>query len=517
MKILLQNLTRFGDLLQSQPALAELAAKGHAIAVACLENFAGAAALLPEAGTIFPLPGSRFLAGLEGDWRQALAAVDGYVDQVARDFAPDTVVNLTPALAARLLARRLCGEAVRGFSLDSHGFRHESSPWATFLEASSANRGLSPFNVVDLFRKAAGVGDGPGRFRLRRPDEAARQAAGARLAEAAPDDAAFFVGFQLGASAEARQWPAAFFAALGEGLWQRRRAVPVLLGGPNEKTLATAYREQCRAPAVDLVGATDLPALAATLTHVRLLVTNDTGTLHLAAGLDVPSISIFLATAQPFDTGPYRPGCLCLEPDMPCHPCPFGAACPHDNACRRAIPPQTVLAAAEAFLAGGGFAPGDYPGARAWLSGFDEAGFMDMASLSGHGAEPRAVWLGLSRRLLRQFLDEKPFEAVEAAPAVLPAAVHDPLAEMLGQSAALLRLLEGQAGLAARNAAMKDRFLASWERLRGLWTASPHLGALGRLWQEEAQRAAPDLPTLLGRIRRYAALIEAVSGRLARA
>ncbi|MEA4857156.1 glycosyltransferase family 9 protein [Solidesulfovibrio sp.] len=517
MKILLHNLTRFGDLLQSQPALAELAGQGHRVAVACLENFAGAAALLPEAEAILPLPGSRFLAGLGGDWRQALAALDGYVRRVNAQFAPDAAVNLTPALAARLLAKRLCGEAVRGFSLDSHGFRHESSLWAAFLEASSADRALSPFNVVDLFRKAAGVGRGPGRFALRRPAAPALEAADTALAAQTPEGATRYVGFQLGASAEARQWPPDFFARLGEGLWEGSRALPVLLGGPGEKALAAAYRQTCRAPSVDLVGATDLPALAATLCRLKLLVTNDTGTLHLAAGLDVPSISIFLATAQPFDTGPYREGCLCLEPDMPCHPCPFGVPCPHGNACRRAIGPDTVLAAATAFLSGEGFRPGAYPGARAWLSGFDAAGFMDMASLSGHGDTARAVWLRLSRRVLRQFLDEEAFAPAGEERHALPGPDHDALARLLAQSSDLLRLLAGQAGLAARNPAMTGRFLATWERIRGLWTASPRLGAVGRLWQREAQRAEPDLPALTGRIDRYAALIQAFSDRLARA
>ena len=53
----------------------------------------------------------------------------------------------------------------------------------------------------------------------------------------------------------------------------------------------------------------NLPAvLAAVLRQSRLIVTNDTGTMHLAAGLGVPVLALFLATAQPWDTGPYREG-----------------------------------------------------------------------------------------------------------------------------------------------------------------------------------------------------------------
>jgi ADP-heptose:LPS heptosyltransferase len=509
MKILVQNLTRFGDLLQSQPALAELAGQGHEIAVACLENFAGAAALLPEAQAVFPLPGARFLAGLAGDWREALLAVSDFADAVTREFAPQQVVNLTPALSARLLARRLCGENVLGFSLDPEGYRHESSPWATYLEASSANRGLSPFNVVDLFRKAAGVGHGPGRFFLRRPVPEVLEAARVRLAAAAPAETAFFVGLQLGASATARQWPVAAFARLGELLWERYRAGVVLLGGPGETALAEEFRACCAVPAVDLIGTTSLPQLAAVLCHLRLLVTNDTGTLHLAAGLDLPSVALFLATAQPFDTGPYREGCLCLEPDMPCHPCAFGTACPSGNACRAAIGPETVFTAVAAFFDTGRFPVGDYPGARAWLSGFDAAGFMDLFSLSGHETEVRAVWLRLERRVFSQFLDGKEFSLSPREESVISLASRRSLMEILRQSAELLRLLEGQASLVARNPGMKARFMGSWERLRALWMDSAHLAVLGRLWMHEAQESSPDLARLLVRIRRFAGVIAA--------
>lgn len=507
MNIVVQNLTRFGDLLQSQPTLAELAGEGHGVSVACLENFAAAAGLLPEATNIFPLPGARFLAGLTGDWRQALLAVTEFADTVAVRADPQAVVNLTAALSSRLLARRLCGDAVRGFSLDAFGFRHESTPWAAFLEASSARRGLSPFNVVDLFRKSAGVGRGRGRFALRRPG--AEDAAKARALIGGVGRTPLVVGFQLGASAAARQWPVEHFAQAANRLWQELGAVAVLVGTGAEKPLAARFGQLCQGPCLDLVGATSLPLLAAVTAEMRLLLTNDTGTLHLAAGLGVPSVAVFLATAQPFDTGPYLEGCLCLEPDLPCHPCPFGTPCPHDQACLTAISPQAVADAAVTFCRTGHFVPGRYPGARAWLSGFDDTGFMDLVSLSGHDAEPRAVWLRCQRHVLRQFLDDVPFTPPAAAVPGLPDAERHDLARILGQSADMLRLIEGQAGLAARTPAMKSRFLASYQRLSGLWTASPHLAVLGQLWQRQAQEQVADLDRLVANIRRFAACIQA--------
>jgi len=194
---------------------------------------------------------------------------------------------------------------------------------------------------------------------------------------------------------------------------------------------------------------------------------------------------------------------------MPCHPCGFGQACPHGNACLRAFGAETILPAVEAFLETGAFPAGAYPGARAWCSAFDDQGFMDLFSLSGHDVEARAVWLRFQRVLLRQFLDESPDASARNAMPVLPEAARREVLVQLGQAADLLRLLSGQAGLMVRNTAMRGRFLASWERLTHLLLASPYLAVLGQLWQRQARDPGRDLPALLGHVARFADCIEA--------
>jgi hypothetical protein len=120
----------------------------------------------------------------------------------------------------------------------------------------------------------------------------------------------------------------AAFVRAGRVLWSEDGRMPVLLGTASEGHLAREFLEEADYPCVDLTGQTDLQTLAAVLTRMDLLLTNDTGTMHLAAGLGVPVAAVFLATAQPFDTGPYLEGSLSLEPDLPCHPCSFGSEMP---------------------------------------------------------------------------------------------------------------------------------------------------------------------------------------------
>lgn len=516
MNTLVINLTRFGDLLQSQPVFAELAAMGRKTGLVCLENFAGAAGLLRHVDQIFPLPGGEFLRDVETDWKKALVRFQDFAHDVKQRFSPERVINLTPSVAARVLAKRLFIGETMGFSIDAEGFRRDASPWAAFLEISAANRGLSPFNIVDLFRRAAGLGRMPAVSDLAPVASERLETAQSRLEAAAPSGARGFVGFQLGASEDARRWPVEYFARLGEVVWERYALLPVLLGSGGEKKLATRYLAQSRAPAADLVGDTSLSDLAAVVSLLRILVTNDTGTMHLAAGLGTPVMAFFLATAQPFDTGPYRPGSVSLEPDMNCHPCAFGTICPHDRACRRIISPETALEVLSPFLECGRFPPGGYAGARAWESVSGEDGFMWLRSLTGHDGDDRTAWLTLLRHIFRQFLDEE-VPCAKGPPVAFSSDAARDIRAVLADSAALLELLRGQARALTRAAhrPMKDKFLATWRRLHALWSGHPRFRALGYLWMHLSQAPGVDMPALELLVERHLRLVAAAASLVA--
>lgn len=105
-----------------------------------------------------------------------------------------------------------------------------------------------------------------------------------------------YVCVHAGARDPRRRWPAEHFAALADELHDRGFRV-VLTGSAFEADVVRGLARAMRRPAID-VAWRDLPlgALAALLEGSRLLVTNDTGMSHLAAGLAVPSVVIFSAT-----------------------------------------------------------------------------------------------------------------------------------------------------------------------------------------------------------------------------
>jgi ADP-heptose:LPS heptosyltransferase len=512
MNVLVLNLTRLGDLLQSQPAITGLAAQGHRVGLVCLDNFAAAAELMRDVSHVYPLRGGRLLARLGGAWRGALGEHRQFVDSIRDEFAPDAVINLTPSEPARLLAMTLgapnSATATLGFAMDEFGFNADTSLWAAFLQLTATSRGASPFNIVDLFRRISGL-SGPGAgFGLRGPSDEEKGAARQRLLAMLPQAPAHgFVAVQLGASEDRRRWPVEYFAEVAHGL-SRGGFVPVLVGTEPEKPLGARLNERCKAPVVDLIGATGLRELAATLCACKLLVTNDTGTMHLAAGLGVPCLAIFLCTAQPWDTGPYLPGCISLEPDQGCHPCSFGAACTSELSCRKAIKPAGVLRLAEAMLAGADAGSVRVPGARVWRSVMGADGLLDLESLSGHEAEDRTRLIRLQRKLYRPYLDGEALpETVE--PAGLSPEVAEGMARCIGEVLSLLNLLERQGELLARDPlpAMKNKFLATWQRVRGILEAQERVALLSALWTFEAERPGLDLAGIMALAARFAVLL----------
>jgi ADP-heptose:LPS heptosyltransferase len=502
------NLTRFGDLLQTQPVFSGLAARGESASLVCLDSFQGAARLLRDVGQVRVLPGARLLARLDQGWPLALAELTSWLDN---ETAGGRVLNLTPTLPARLLGRILGGVEVAGFGLDDHGFGQHSTPWAVFLQAASTYRGCSPFNLVDLFQRVAGLE--PGEFRLRSPEPAALKRADALMSGKAGRGC---VAFQLGASQDYRRWPVSAFVRAARVLWARQGLSAVLLGTAAERHLAREFVDQADFPCTDLTGQTDLPVLAAVLSRMELLLTNDTGTMHLAAGLGVPVAAVFLATAQPFDTGPYLEGSVSLEPDLPCHPCSFGQECPHGLACRDLIDGEKVGAMLAGHLASGFW---DVPaglGARVWKAGRDEQGFMDLFSLSGHETSDRSRWIRIQRDVYRQFLDQG-WESMQPSWPGAGSTFRDVLEEDLQRCLLLLTLVEEQGRLLTLrpDAPVRAKFLVNCQHLEDRLVGNQAMGVLGPMWRFQSRDQSVSLAAFLAVCGTYRELFSILLRRVA--
>ena len=166
----------------------------------------------------------------------------------------------------------------------------------------------------------------------RRAAQAALDAAGAHgpYAVLAP-------GARYGA---AKKWPPERFAATAAGL-RALHGWTVLLAGEGADAADTAAVRRLDPAAIDLAGRTSLAALVGLLAGARVVVANDSGTMHLAAALGRPVVGIFGSTS-PAWTAPV--GALAGSVARPtwCAPC-FAKTCVQDFECMLRIKPEDVL------------------------------------------------------------------------------------------------------------------------------------------------------------------------------
>ena len=111
------------------------------------------------------------------------------------------------------------------------------------------------------------------------------------------------IGFNLGAGSESRTWPPSSFAELAERIAQEHKAVIIAFTGPNENSLATEFCSRVGSTCVISAPDRPLPQLAALFSRCHILVSNDTGPMHLGAAVGVPTLGLF-SVARPHH---YRP------------------------------------------------------------------------------------------------------------------------------------------------------------------------------------------------------------------
>ena len=144
----------------------------------------------------------------------------------------------------------------------------------------------------------------------------------------------------------AKRWTG--FGSAAKQLSERQGLHWLIFGTANEKPLSAEIMKRLEASATDLTGRTSLLELAEQLRRCSLLLTNDTGTMHLAAFLGVPTVAIFGST-EPQLTGPMGDGHVVLRHHVECSPC-FLRECPLDFRCMKAVTVEEALAAVERVL-----------------------------------------------------------------------------------------------------------------------------------------------------------------------
>jgi lipopolysaccharide heptosyltransferase II len=166
------------------------------------------------------------------------------------------------------------------------------------------------------------------------------------------------VALNPGASNRIKCWSPRRFAELGDRLIDELGVRVVLVGGGDERDLAEAIRAGMRNVPLDLIGATSLPQLGAVLAKCAILVSGDTGPLHMATAVKTPVIALFGAI-DPRRTGPIGNGHVVVRhAELPCVPCNAKSCTNQEHlACMERITVDEVFQEVVAMLGKGGERP----------------------------------------------------------------------------------------------------------------------------------------------------------------
>jgi heptosyltransferase-2 len=143
----------------------------------------------------------------------------------------------------------------------------------------------------------------------------------------------------------AKRWPAERFIAAAQEIQQRTGCRWLVLGGKGDMELAGSITGKLSG-SVNLAGRTSLRELCAVLKLSRVLLTNDTGPMHVGAALGTKTVALFGSTS-PELTGPGVPGGEqpgIVKGAAPCAPC-FLRDCPIDFRCMLSIETNRGVAA----------------------------------------------------------------------------------------------------------------------------------------------------------------------------
>ena len=256
----------------------------------------------------------------------------------------DEGVLLTPAFSAAWLMRWGGVRRLRGTATDAR---------SALLTDRIPPDALRPHHRIDAYKLLLGqdpAGE-PKSHRLVPPAER-RERWHSAIGTGSP-----VVGIVPGSNAPARRWPTERFGAVARELGARGARV-VVMGGVGEVSLTATVAAACPG-ALDVGGRTDLADLAALLSLCDLVVTNDTGSMHLAGAVGTRTVSLW----GPSDPNEVRqvgaPDGRVTGAALPCKPCRRnhcarrGAgtvlADAHEE-CMRLIEIEAVLAAADEGL-----------------------------------------------------------------------------------------------------------------------------------------------------------------------
>jgi len=378
-RVLVVQMARIGDFLQTTPLLHKLKTAGCEVHVVTDSSLQELVRGCPDIDRHFALD-LKSLDHNGADLRQLYRVLHEQCNELS-DMAYDALYNLNYSFLSAAIAELPKSHAFYGYALSGDRKKLMRSTWFAFFNAMVQHRSLAPYNLVDVFHNLAQQHSClPEKLSYTIPP-ALRACVADMLKRVRTGDVKKIIAVQLSTRHVRRQWQLSSFVTTAHRLLDNPEIALVLTGAVADKTLGNTFLRmtegwvsQKKERILNLIGTTTLTELAAVLEQCDLMLTGDTGSMHVAAAVDTPIVALFLGPANPHWTGPYGKNHIVLQALPPCTLCTEDSSQRCDFSCSRLITPDLVVASIEQALYRQPFPEIDTSKVRVLRSTFDAYG-----------------------------------------------------------------------------------------------------------------------------------------------
>ncbi|MCB9768488.1 MAG: glycosyltransferase family 9 protein [Candidatus Omnitrophica bacterium] len=318
MNLLILRLSSMGDVIHTLPALRALRQSFPDATIGWVVEDAHSTVLrgLPEIDHLYILNRSR----LKGGWSEKRLLAKEMKSRL-REVEWDVAIDFQGLWKSYLVARWSKAKRILGYapSPEKTHWLYTDTVRLPTMDRHAVDRNLDLIQTLGAsvrhaesrtdFRRDFSLPVSPG-------DEAAAEQVLTSL-DIPPGNPKILLNFA--ARKEANKWGTRQYASLAKALLEEGMT-PILTGGPSDIEEEQEIQNLIGAPVPSIVGKCNLMQLAAIMERADLLVTGDTGPMHIAAAMELPIVALF-GPANPVRTGPYAPDSIVLQKPRDCQPC----------------------------------------------------------------------------------------------------------------------------------------------------------------------------------------------------
>ncbi|RZD15988.1 MAG: hypothetical protein EVJ46_07260 [Candidatus Acididesulfobacter guangdongensis] len=376
-RIIILNLTRMGDIIQST-ALFKKIKFFYPESIVTLIISAEFYEITPFLSYIddirqVKLKGlTEMLKSANFEFNSAIyEAVNAMISDEIKNIKYDIAINLSHDEFSVYFLYMLNSKRNIGISITREGNIVSNDKMIAYLFSAVRNRKASVLNLVDIYARCLdGLPENRNKYYKADRNEIALSFKNETIAEfknnlqeygIRPEAGDVIVSFAIGASMKSKKWHMDYFAALAGMLLNYNAKIKIaLLGAPydienglyiEKKIAETETGEEFLAARrlINLTGKTSIAGLAYTVGASKLLITHDTGTMHIGVGLKIDLVVIYTGHVGFMETGPYAENMALVTPDIGCFPCDFHIKC-MNPVCKNLIKPEYIFDIAKTKL-----------------------------------------------------------------------------------------------------------------------------------------------------------------------